>query len=71
MLSPEEIQSKRTDLQNDVYAAVFPAFVDIETRGQNAHQGAQVICMDVGKKFVRRLSPEEIASYVDKYGELD
>ncbi len=69
MYTPEEMHAKKCELQNDVYAAIVPAYMDIETRGQNSHQAAQAIAQDVGNKFIQRFSIEEQKAYLAKYGE--
>lgn len=67
LLTPDEVMKKRILLENDVYAAVFPHFADIETPGQNAHSAAQTEASKVGMTFVGRLSWDEREAYYAQY----
>jgi len=70
MRTAEEIRSKKIEFENELYAVVFPNFVDIETRGQNSHQAAQSLCAYAGKKFIERFPVEEQQAYYAEYGDV-
>lgn len=42
-MAANKLQKQLIELENDLYAAIFPLLSSYETRGFNAHQRAQTI----------------------------